>query len=159
MDPAGHRGSAEGARDVPVAGSCRAGPGCAENAWEKVVRRLEGEGFAVEPAAPRLPVRRDEGCRAADGGVEPASSGRSPPSGPGWDARCTGAAERKFAALAAAGVARPGQVLVVAGKETLAFLAPLPLSLLPLDEARYAEIEGLGMRRIGELASLPGRGA
>jgi protein ImuB len=130
-------------------------PAAAENAWEKVVRRLEGEGFAVEPAAPGCLYVETKGVERLYGGVEPALKRALAAVGSGWDARA-GAAERKFAALAAAGVARPGQVLVVAGKETPAFLAPLPLSLLPLDEARYAELEGLGLRRIGELASLPG---
>src|SRR4029079_17183132 len=36
------------------------------------------------------------------------------------------------------------------------FREPLPLSLLPLDEGRYAELEGLGVRTLGSLASLPG---
>jgi protein ImuB len=36
------------------------------------------------------------------------------------------------------------------------FLAPLPLTLLPLDRSRYAELEELGIRTIGQLAGLPG---
>src|SRR6188474_32653 len=42
------------------------------------------------------------------------------------------------------------------GVEEQSFLEPLPLSLLPLDEGRYAELEGLGVRTLGSLASLPG---
>ena len=67
-----------------------------------------------------------------------------------------GAAERKFAALAAAGVARAGQVLVVSSEETPTFLAPLPLGVLPLERERYDELEGFGVRTVGELGSLPG---
>ena len=49
-----------------------------------------------------------------------------------------------------------GQILIVAAKEEESFLEPLPLSLLPLPPDRYAELEGLGLRRLGELAQLPG---
>jgi protein ImuB len=67
-----------------------------------------------------------------------------------------GAGQRRFAALAAASVARPGQALIVQGEAERDFLAPLPLSLLPLPPDRYAELEGLGVRRLGDLARLPG---
>jgi len=46
--------------------------------------------------------------------------------------------------------------VIVEGEEEQAFLEPLPLSLLPLDEGRYAELEGLGVRTLGSLAALPG---
>jgi protein ImuB len=46
--------------------------------------------------------------------------------------------------------------VIVEGREEQSFLEPLPLSLLPLDEGRYAELEGLGVRTLGSLASLPG---
>ena len=46
--------------------------------------------------------------------------------------------------------------MIVEGKEEQSFLEPLPLSLLPIDEGRYAELEGLGVRTLGALASLPG---
>ena len=36
------------------------------------------------------------------------------------------------------------------------FLAPLPLSLLPLERQRYEELEALGVRKLGQLAGLPG---
>ncbi len=60
------------------------------------------------------------------------------------------------AALAAASVARPGQVLIVSDDRSRIFLAPLPLTLLPLERERYEELEELGVRTIGELAGLPG---
>ena len=47
-------------------------PAAAENAWEKVVRRLEGEGFAVEPAAPGCLYVETKGVERLYGGVEPA---------------------------------------------------------------------------------------
>ena len=46
--------------------------------------------------------------------------------------------------------------MVVADDTEEEFLAPLPLSLLPLSADRYAELEGLGVRKLGELAALPG---
>src|SRR4051812_14465045 len=75
--------------------------------------------------------------------------------GPGWDAR-VGAAKRRFAALAAANVARSGQVLVVSDERTREFLAPLPLTLLPLEAGRREELEELGITKLGHLAGLPG---
>jgi nucleotidyltransferase/DNA polymerase involved in DNA repair len=62
----------------------------------------------------------------------------------------------RFAALAAASVARPGQTVVVADAELPQFLAPLPLTLLPLERGRYEELEALGVRKLGQLAGLPG---
>jgi protein ImuB len=45
--------------------------------------------------------------------------------------------------------------VLVPEKDERAFLEPLPLSLLPLSRERYQELEGLGLRQIGELADLP----
>jgi len=130
-------------------------PAEAGQAWEGVVRRLEDEGFAVEPAGIGCLYFETRGVERLYGGVAGALERALAALGSSWDARA-GAAERKFAALAAASVARAGQALVVEGEQTTDFLAPLPLSLLPLDETRYAELEGLGMKTVGQLASLPG---
>jgi protein ImuB len=72
-----------------------------------------------------------------------------------WDASA-GAADRRFAALAAAAIARPGQALIVSDEKAKEFLAPLPLTLLPLEEGRREELERLGVKKIGQLAGLPG---
>ncbi len=130
-------------------------PAEAGQAWETVVRRLEDEGFAIEPAGPGCLYFDTRGVERLYGGVAGVLQRALSALGSSWDARA-GAAERKFAALAAASVARPGQALVVEGEQPSEFLAPLPLSLLPLDEKRYAELEGLGMKTVGQLASLPG---
>jgi protein ImuB len=53
-------------------------------------------------------------------------------------------------------VARPGQVLVVSDDGAGEFLSPLPLALLPLAEQTQVELRELGVRRLGELAALPG---
>ncbi|HZQ02511.1 MAG TPA: hypothetical protein VFA88_00665 [Gaiellaceae bacterium] len=130
-------------------------PASVEHAWEGVLRRLEDAGFAVEPAGVGTVYFETRGVERLYGGLEPALRRALAAVGPVWDAR-VGAAERRFAALAAAGVARPGQVLIVSDERTQRFLAPLPLTLLPLARDRYEELEELGIRTIGQLAGLPG---
>jgi protein ImuB len=129
-------------------------PAAAEQAWEGILRALEDAGFAVESA--------DLGCvyfetRVVErlyGGLEPALRRSLAAVGTAWDPRA-GAAGRRFAALAAANVARPGQILVVSDECLDEFLAPLPLELVPLEPRRQQELRELGVRRLGELAGLP----
>ena len=130
-------------------------PAAAEQAWEEVVRSLEDAGFAVDPAAPGVAYFETRGVERLYGGLEPALRRALAAVGASWDARI-GAAGRRFAALAAATVAKPGQLLVVRDEEVGRFLAPLPLTLLPLERQRYEELEALGVRRLGQLAGLPG---
>jgi len=132
-----------------------ADPAAAEQAWEEIVRALEDAGFAVEPAALGVAYFDTRGVERLYGGLEPALKRALAAAGSAWDARI-GAAARRFAALAAATVARAGQLLVVRDEEAEEFLAPLPLSLLPLERRRYEELEALGVRRLGQLAGLPG---
>ncbi len=130
-------------------------PAAAEQAWEEIVRALEDAGYAVETAALGVAYFETRGVERLYGGLEPALRRALAAAGPAWDARI-GAAERRFAALAAASVAKPGQLLVVRDEEVGKFLAPLPLSLLPLEKQRYEELEALGVRKLGQLAGLPG---
>jgi protein ImuB len=130
-------------------------PATAEQAWEEILRRLEDAGFAVEPAEPGTVFFDSRGVERLYGGLEPALKRALRAVGSVWDPRA-GAAERRFAALAAANVARPGQALIVSDDRTRSFLAPLPLTLLPLERDRYEELEELGVRTIGQLAGLPG---
>ncbi len=130
-------------------------PAGVEQAWEEILRRLEDSGFAVEPAEPGTVYFESSGVERLYGGLEPALKRALAAVGPAWDARA-GAAERRFAALAAANVARPGQMLIVSDDRTRKFLAPLPMTLLPLDRERYEDLEELGVRTIGQLAGLPG---
>lgn len=130
-------------------------PAAVEREWEGVLRRLEDAGFAVETVDPGVVVFETGGVERLYGGVEAALVKALASVGSAWDPRA-GAGQRRFVALAAASVARPGQAVIVEGKEEQGFLEPLPLSLLPLPSNRYAELEGLGVRRLGELASLPG---
>jgi nucleotidyltransferase/DNA polymerase involved in DNA repair len=130
-------------------------PAGVEQAWEEVLHRLENAGFAVEPVEAGTVLFETRGVERLYGGLEPALRRALAAVGPAWDARA-GAAERRFAALAAANVARPGQALIVSDDRSRTFLAPLPLSLLPLERERYEELEELGVRTIGQLAGLPG---
>jgi protein ImuB len=130
-------------------------PAAAEEAWEQIVRRLEDAGIAVDPAAPGCAYFETRGVERLYGGLEPALRRALKAVGPGWDARI-GAARRRFAALAAANVARSGQVLIVSDEHTREFLSPLPLTLLPLAAGQREELQELGITKLGELAGLPG---
>src|SRR5215212_2453097 len=102
-----------------------ADPQRAEREWEEILRRLEDAGIAVSPAEPGTAFFETRGVERLYGGIEPTLKRALAAVGPTWDARI-GAAERKFAALAAAHVAGPGQLLVVSAERTREFLAPSP---------------------------------
>jgi protein ImuB len=129
-------------------------PSAAEQAWEEIVRRLEDAGFAVETAGLGCAYFETRGVERLYGGLERALERALSAAGSSWDPR-VGAAKRRFAALAAASVARPGQMLVVSDEQAPAFLAPQPLTLLPLELGRRRELEDLGVRTVGGLAALP----
>jgi protein ImuB len=129
-------------------------PAVAEQAWEEILRSLEDAGFAVESADLGCVYFETRGVERLYGGLEPALERALAAVGTAWDPRA-GAAERRFAALAAANVARPGQILIVSDERTDEFLAPLPLGLVPLEPRRQRELRELGVRRLGELAGLP----
>jgi nucleotidyltransferase/DNA polymerase involved in DNA repair len=126
-----------------------------EHHWETVVRRLENAGFAVEPMEPGCLYFETRGVERLYGGVAAALKRALRAVGGSWDA-CAGAADRRFAALAAAAIARPGQGLVVSDEKTQEFLAPLPLTLLPMEEQQRADLEQMGIKNLGQLAGLPG---
>jgi protein ImuB len=130
-------------------------PAAAEQAWEEILRRLEDAGFAVEPVEPGCVFFETRGVERLYGGLEAALERALMAVGPTWDAS-VGAADRRFTALAAANVARPGQSVVVSDDRARDFLAPLPLDLLPLGDGEQQELRELGVRRLGELAGLPG---
>jgi protein ImuB len=130
-------------------------PATAEHEWEQLLQRLEDCGFGVESVAPGCAYFETRGVERLYGGLEPALKRALNAVGAAWDAR-VGAAERRFAALAAANVARSAQVLIVSDRQTRDFLAPLPLTLLPVEPERREELEELGVKRLGQLAGLPG---
>jgi protein ImuB len=130
-------------------------PAAALEEWEGVLRRLEDSGFVVDSAELGCVYFETRGVERLYGGLEPALQRALAAVGSSWDPRI-GAADRRFTALAAANVARPGQVLIVSDERTNEFLAPLPLRLLPLEQDRAAELHRLGVRKLGQLAGLPG---
>ena len=130
-------------------------PAAAEQAWEEILRALEDTGFAVDPAGVGCVYFETRGVERLYGGLEPALRRALTAVGTAWDPRA-GAAQRRFAALAAANVARPGQILVVSDERLSDFLAPLPLELVPMEPRRRAELHELGVKRVGQLAGLPG---
>src|SRR6476646_2450498 len=87
-------------------------PAAAEQSWEEILRRLEDAGFQVEPVEPGTVYFETKGVERLYGGLEPALKRSLAAVGTIWDVRA-GAADRRFAALAAANVARPGQALIV----------------------------------------------
>src|SRR5436309_13302657 len=87
-------------------------PAAAEQAWEEIMRALEDSGFAVDPAGVGCVYFETRGVERLYGGLEPSLRRALAAVGTAWDPRA-GAAQRRFAALAAANVARPGQILVV----------------------------------------------
>ena len=89
-------------------------PATVEREWEGVLQRLEDSGFAVEPEEPGRVYFETKGVERLYGGLEAALERALASVGTAWDPRA-GAAQRRFAALAAASVARPGQALVVDG--------------------------------------------
>ena len=132
-------------------------PAAVEREWEGVLQRLEDSGFAVDPEEPGRVYFETKGVERLYGGLEAALERALASVGAAWDPRA-GAAQRRFAALAAASVARPGQALVVSAGKEEGFLAPLPLSLLPLPADRYAELGGSGRAPLGG-AGRPARGS
>jgi protein ImuB len=130
-------------------------PAAVEQAWEGILRSLEDSGFAVDSAEPGCVYFETRGVERLYGGLEPALKRALAAVGSTWDAR-VGAAERRFAALAAATVARAGQALIVSDERVPEFLAPLPLELVPMDPGRRAELHELGVKKVGQLAGLPG---
>jgi protein ImuB len=66
----------------------------------------------------------------------------------GWDSR-------KFTAQAAARCIQPGRLKAVTGVQERAFLDPLPMALLPLDEDALRRLSFLGLRALGQYAALP----
>ena len=130
-------------------------PAGVEEEWEAVLRRLEGAGFAVEPVEPGCVYFQTRGMERLAGGLRGRHSGGARRRGAGVGAR-VGAASRRFAALAAATVAPAGRALIIDDGETHLFLEPLPLDVLPLSPERREELSELGVKRLGELARLPG---
>ena len=141
---------------MPVAPARRSGSrrGRGGVGGDRAAARGRGLSRSTRPR-PGARTSRPAGSSASTAGSSRRSSGRWPRSGRAGT-RASGRPARRFAALAAANVARSGQALVVSDERTREFLAPLPLKLLPMDARRREELEELGVKRLGELAGLPG---
>jgi nucleotidyltransferase/DNA polymerase involved in DNA repair len=129
-------------------------PAGVEAEWERILRRLEDAGLALEPVEPGCAYFETRGIERLAGGVRAAVQRALDAVGPVWEPR-VGVAERRFAALAAASTAPAGRALVVDDEETELFLAPLPVHLLPLGPERREELSELGVKRLEDLARLP----
>src|SRR5919201_4590008 len=130
-------------------------PAGVEEEWERILRRLEEAGFAVEPVEPGCVYFETRGVERLAGGLEEALRRALDAVGEEWQPR-VGAAARRFAALAAATIAPPGHSVVVDDGETRLFLEPFPLHLLPLSPERREELSELGVKRLREPARPPG---
>jgi DNA polymerase IV len=70
-------------------------------------------------------------------------------------AASVGLAAGKFPALVAAKASRSGNVTLVRRGEEAAYLASLPVTLLPLDRETARRLDLLGLRQMGQVAALP----
>jgi len=129
-------------------------PAAAEEEWERILRRLEEAGLAVEPVEPGCAYFETEGVERMAGGISAVLRSALDAIGPYWQPRI-GVAGRRFAALAAASVAPAGRAIVVDDAEAELFLEPLPLHLLPLSPERREELAELGIKQLGQLSRLP----
>jgi nucleotidyltransferase/DNA polymerase involved in DNA repair len=130
-------------------------PAAVDEEWERMLRRLEDAGLAVEPVEPGCAYFDTTGVERLAGGLRAVLRRALDAAGPEWNPR-VGAAGRRFAALAAASIAPPCRAVVVDDGEEALFLEPLPLDLLRLTPDRRRELSDLGIRRLGQLARLPG---
>ena len=129
-------------------------PAAAEEEWERILRRLEEAGLAVEPVEPGCAYFETESVERMAGGISAVLRSALDAIGPYWQPRI-GVAGRRFAALAAASVAPAGRAIVVDDAEAELFLEPLPLHLLPLSPERREELAELGIKQLGQLSRLP----
>ena len=128
-------------------------PAGVAEAWEGVLAALESIGAAVEPGAPGAVCFDASGLLRLHGGIEGVL--RAVRRALYRPARLA-AAPSRFAALAAAARTRARKQITV--HFAAPFLAPLPIDLLGLDErvaALVEPLERLGVRTLGELATLP----
>jgi protein ImuB len=144
-------------------------PAGVADSWERLLVRLESIGAAVEPERPGLVCFDGRGLLRLHGGIEGVlAAARRALRVP---ARF-GVAPSRFAAVAAASQARARRPMIVGGERyrtgagraadgrarARAFLAPLPVALLrarPALADLQEALERLGVRTLGELASLP----
>ena len=131
-----------------------ADPDAAAEASERTLERLEAAGFAVEQIGLDAAVFDARGTMRLYGGMDGVLRRVRAALPVGADGR-VGAAPSLFSALQAAKEAVPGRPLVLTRDEVVAFLAPLPVSRLPLDPKMVTALNDLGLRTMGQVAELP----
>ncbi len=131
-----------------------ADPGAAAEAAERMLERLEAQGFAVEPMGLDGAAFDVTGTLRMHGGIEGALRRVRAALPVGAGGR-VGAAPSLLAALQAAREAAPGRALVLSEDEVTGFLSPLPADRLPLDPRLVAALHDLGLRTMGQVAALP----
>ena len=128
-------------------------PDAASQALERILERLEADGFAVEPIGLDGAAFDARGTLRLHGGPSAVLRRVKAALPVGADGR-VGAAPSLFAALQAAREAPRGAPLVVDG-DVAEFLAPLPAGRLPLSPDLVAALGDLGLRTMGQIAALP----
>jgi protein ImuB len=129
-------------------------PEAAAEAAERLVERLESDGFAVEPIGLDGAAFDARGTLRLHGGADAVLRRVRAALPVGADGR-VGAAPSLFAALQAAREAPRGGPLVVERDGVAEFLAPLPAGRLPLSPDLVAALDDLGLRTMGQIAALP----
>jgi protein ImuB len=129
-------------------------PDAAADAAERLLERLEADGFAVEPVGGDGAAFDARGTLRLHGGRDALLRRVRAALPVGADGR-VGAAPSLFAALQAAREAPRGGPLVVDAAEVAEFLAPLPAGRLPLPPGLVAALHDLGLRTMGQVAALP----
>lgn len=129
---------------------------------EEVARLRAGAVAALCGVAPAVEVGDAEAFADLSGGHamhpgEPAwaaATARALAGALDGEAPAVGVAGSRFVARMAARVSAPRRVRLVRPGEEAAFLAPLPLGLLPADRAVLARLAALGLDCLGAVASL-----
>jgi protein ImuB len=129
-------------------------PDAAAEALEQILKRLEADGFAVEPIGLDGAAFDARGTMRLHGGLGAILRRVRAALPVGADGR-VGAAPSLFAALQAAREAPRGEPLVVDAGDVAEFLAPLPAGRLPLTPDLVTALHDLGLRTMGQIAALP----
>ena len=141
----------------PQARTIAAAPRRYERAFEELMEVLAGFASLVE-ASDRRPSAicyLNLGNPGGTGGLAMVQDiGRAVRQRVGL-APALGLAGGKFPARVAASAVEPNKALRIAPGNEVAFLAPFPVGLLPLDEDTARRLQLLGIRTLGQLAALP----
>ena len=127
--------------------------------WRAAINRLRRVRDAVDDAGPGIAyvqIDHHDECRPDEPRVVANLMGCMPDD---WEPQ-VGIASDHYAAHCAASIARPGNALRVPNtpESRRAFLAPLPVNLLPVDVHVLAGLHDRGIHRLGQLPDLSADG-